>query len=309
MSFKNVLVTGITGFIGSVLTRRLLQEGYSVFGFARKSSDFWRIRDIVDHCDIRYVDLCDEKKTEKQVSLIRPDIIYHLAANRASPLITSADSDIFTNIVGTRNLLKSLSKYDYELFVNAGSSSEYGNKDSPMHEENFLEPNSYHSFAKGAQTLLCQCCAVAENRPIITLRLFSVYGPYERTNRLIPSVVRGCLNGTNLNLSDPLVSRDFVYVDDVIDVCLKVDKLSKHTGKIFNIGTGHQTNIQKIVDTVFYLTGKNVSCNWNTDGRVWDTRKWVASIVNTKFELGWTYKYDILSGLRKTIEWTKKYEF
>ena len=101
-----------------------------------------------------------------------------------------------------------------------------------MRETDLLEPNSYYAVAKGAQTLLCQHVAKAEQRPITTFRLFSVYGPFEEPSRLIPTLVRLCLEGRNLTLVDPETARDFVYIDDVVDAYLRIDKLAGLCGEV-----------------------------------------------------------------------------
>jgi len=188
-----------------------------------------------------------------------------------------------------------------------GSSSEYGTKLQSMEERDVLEPNSYHSFTKGAQTNLVQTYGLVEKRPVVTLRLFSIYGPHERKTRLIPAVIDACLNKKQLKLSSPNVVRDFVYVDDVIDVCLKMDKLKKNTGQIFNVGTGHQTSIKEVVEMTAKLTKYKPRCFWNKNERAWDTETWLASRQKTEKLLGWKSTTDLETGLKKTIEWTKKY--
>src|SRR5947208_936064 len=124
-----------------------------------------------------------------------------------------------------------------------------------MRETDLLEPNSYYAVAKGAQTLLCQHVAKAERRPITTFRLFSVYGPFEEPSRLIPTLVRLCLEGRNLTLVDPETARDFVYIDDVVDAYLRIDKLAGLCGEVMNIGTGVQRTLAPVGDTVLRETG------------------------------------------------------
>lgn len=284
-----ILLTGATGFIGKNLLSRLLEKQYSVLSLVSK--------------------LQNEYGVLTEIEAFNPDVVYHFAANQATTSfpIFSSEQDIKTNIVGTWNLLKALRNSDVKLIVNAGSSSEYGFKDDPMNENDVLEPNSYHSFSKGAQTNLVQTYGLVENKPVITLRLFSVYGPHERKTRLIPAVIDACLNKKELKLSSPGVVRDFVYVDDIVDVCTKIDVLKQHTGQIFNIGTRVQTSIQEVVDTCSRLTGYTPKCLWNEDQRTWDTKNWVSDCSKTEKLLGWKSKTSIEDGLKKTIEWTEKY--
>jgi len=303
---KKILITGATGFIGSNLCRRLVKEGHEVHIFSRFGTGFWRIKDLADKIKIWGVDLTDKYSVQKSINKINPQIIYHFAANEASPLRENANKDILINIIGTWNLLQSLSNCNYELFLNAGSSSEYGFKDCSMRENDLLEPNSFHSFGKCSQTLLCQTCAVVDKKPIVNLRLFSVYGPYERKTRLIPMVINNTLNDIPLNLSHPEVVRDFIYVDDVVDLCVDYKRFLPFSGEIFNIGTGIQSTIKEVVDTVFDLTGKFVGCNWQKNNRIWDTNKWVANTFKSSRDLKFVHSTNLRDGLRKTIEWTKK---
>lgn len=282
-----VLVTGHSGFVGKNLVARLLKEQHSVLALNSRLGNQYGVL--------------------AEVQSFNPDIIYHCAANKASSTKESAGKDIQTNIDGTWNLLNALKDCDYQLFVNLGSSSEYGRKDKAMNENDVLEPNSYHSFAKAAQTNLIQTYGLVENRPVVTLRLFSVYGPHERTTRLIPAVVDACLNKKDLKLSSPEVVRDFVYVDDVVDVCMKIDKLKQGVGNIFNIGTGQQTSIEEIVLLISKLTDTKPNYSWFQDERTWDTDTWVADCSKARRYLKWSHKTDIETGLAKTIEWTKKY--
>jgi len=304
---KRVLITGATGFIGSVLARRLIKEGHEVHAFIRPGSDTWRLDDVYDKFKAIYtVNLYNKDLVQTFVEHVNPEIIYHFAANRASSDSSSLSGDISTNIIGTWNLLEAAKKINYELFVNAGSSSEYGQKQYSMRETDVLEPNSYHSFAKGSQTLLCQTHASVEDKPIVTLRFFSVYGPYERKSRLIPAVILGALNKEILNLSYQWVSRDFIYIDDVVDVCLKIEQLCYCPGEIINIGTGSQSTIKQVVDIVSSVVGRELECSWESDGRVWDTDNWVADISACRESFSWEPKVSLREGLEKTINWMKK---
>jgi len=304
---KRILVTGATGFIGSHLCRKLLNDGNIISIFIRPNSDIWRIEDIQRDIKFYEVDLVEKISLFSAIKDIKPDVIYHFAANKASSQSDSVDGDIKTNILGTYNLLDTLLPYEYKLFVNAGSSSEYGTKRQGMRENDYLEPNSYHSFAKGAQTLFCQTHALIETKPIINLRFFSVYGPYERPGRLITSVIRNTLEGKELDLAFRGIARDFVYVDDVIDLCLKLEDNCGifYNGEIFNVGTGIQSTIGDVVDTVFELTGKEVKCNWGRKGKDWDSPIWFSDSSKIYEAFGWKPKTSLREGLRKNIEWMK----
>src|SRR5581483_3388167 len=145
---------------------------------------------------------------------------------------------IETNIIATKNLLFASQDIPYSCFINTGSSSEYGLKRHPMKETDFLEPLSYYAVTKASATLLCQAFAKLHNKPIITFRLFSVYGPLENKTRFIPSAISAGIHDTVLPLTEGIVRRDFIYIDDVIDAYIHATHLPAKPGEIYNIGTG-----------------------------------------------------------------------
>lgn len=306
MSAKRILITGAAGFVGAVLARRVLELGHEVHVVTKSTSPSWRLADVARDLRIHQGDLTDEAGMQRVVAETRPDIVYHLATHGAYPFQTNADGIIQTNILGTWNLLKALARTDYEVFVNTGSSSEYGFKEYAMRETDLLEPNSYYSVAKCAQTLLCQHVANTEQRPITTFRLFSVYGPYEEQSRLFPTLIRQCLEGRDLTLVDPETARDFVYVEDVVDAYLRIDELARLRGEVLNIGSGVQSSLAQVVAAVLAETGAKVTCHWNAmPARIWDAKTWVADCTKSKRLLGWRATTSLAEGIARTVAWTR----
>ena len=271
LSNERFFLTGGTGFIGACLARQLVEAGAEVHLLVRESADRARLKDIDGKLTFHVGDLTGAQ-LESIVKAVQPTVIYHLAVHGDYPFQTDADETIRTNVFGTWNLLKACASIDYKVFVNAGSSSEYGSKPHAMRETDVLEPNSYYAVAKSAQTLVCRHTARIEQRPINTFRLFSVYGPYEEPTRLVPTVVRHCLEGRALEMVSPGTARDFVYVDDVVDAFLRIEKLGSLCGEVLNIGTGLQSTVKDIVDAAVAATGNAPPVRWGVmDARPWDT--------------------------------------
>jgi nucleoside-diphosphate-sugar epimerase len=292
--------------VGAVLCRRLLRDGGEVHVILKPTTSTWRLDEIRDDLRIHAGDLRDEVETAALVAAARPEVVYHLATHGAYPFQTDADVIIQANILGTWNLLKALSSIDYQVFVNTGSSSEYGFKQYAMRENDLLEPNSYYSVAKCAQTLLCQHVARQENHAITTFRLFSTYGPFEEPSRLVPTLVRRCLAGEDLHLVAADTARDFVYVDDVVDAYLRIDALTRLQGEILNIGTGVQRTVREVVDLVLRHTGSSVRCGWGEmPSRIWDTSTWVADCTKARRLLGWEPATSLSDGLALTVAWAR----
>ncbi|MBZ0185977.1 MAG: GDP-mannose 4,6-dehydratase [Candidatus Obscuribacterales bacterium] len=173
-----------------------------------------------------------------------------------------------------------------------------------------IEPNSYYAITKAAATMACRQVSSAKGLYIPTLRLYSVYGPYEDPKRLMPTMIGKGLAGTLPPLVDPDIARDFVYIDDVIDAYLKATtKKSNEFGPIYNVGSGTQTSIGDIVSVARKQFDIKTEPEWGSmDNRKWDSSNWVANIEKIKTELGWQPQIPIDTGLERFASWIKSTE-
>lgn len=298
------LLTGATGFIGSCLLRRLVEEKADVHIILRRQAHLWRINDLLKQVGLHYSDLSDWEETYQIMKRVRPDVVYHLSAHGTYSEQNDPDQIILTNFNGSWNLLKAANAVGYKLFVNTGTSSEYGFKLNPMKESTALDPTSYYAVTKAAFTLLCNYVARQEKKPIVTLRPFSVYGPYEQPTRLIPTLMKALYSGEAMKLVKSSIARDFVYIDDIVDAYLRIDDLRRHGGEIFNIGTGKQTTIRQLVMTAIKVTGRKTKLEWGgMPSRSWDTNRWVADINKVRKFLHWRPQKNLPKGLRLTWDW------
>jgi len=303
---EKVFITGATGFIGSNLARRCLERGGEVFINTRKTSDTWRIRDILPEVNVVPADISEYQKLRDALRKIHPDVIFHTAVYGGSADQKITEKIIETNINGTVNLVRSCRDVGVSLIVNTGSSSEYGIKNSAMNESALLEPVTEYGVSKAAATLFCQSFAAAYNLPIVTLRLFSPYGRYEQKSRLVPSVILAALQRINPKISSPGFVRDFVYIDDVLDAYESAISLRNPSGKIFNIGSGQQHSVGEVVDGIIRILGNEVAYETGTP-QAWKNEPavWQADIHKAKSELGWKPEYSLERGLAATVDWFK----
>jgi nucleoside-diphosphate-sugar epimerase len=306
LSGEKVFITGATGFIGSNLTRRSLERGAEVFINIRNTSDTWRIRDILNEVNPIPVDITEYEKLKDLLKEIQPDVIFHTAAYGGSADQKNTEKIIETNIIGTVNLVRSCRDINVNLFVNTGTSSEYGMKNSAIKESDLLEPVTEYGVSKASATLFCQTSAVTQNLPIVTLRLFSPYGPYEQKTRLIPSVILAALQKTNPRITSRQFVRDFIFIEDVLDAYEAVIDVKNASGKIFNIGSGEQHSVGEVVDTVIDLLGNEVTYEVGIPQR-WKNEPpfWQADIEQATSELNWKPRYSFGKGLAATIDWFK----
>ena len=304
---RKILITGSTGFIGANLARKFLKIGAEVYILTRITSDKWRIKDILKDVNEYCVDLLDYEKLASIILDIKPEIIFHTAIYGGYPFQKDIKKIIESNFIGTVNLVNACQKVDFELFVNTGSSSEYGLKSKPMIEGDMLEPVNDYGVSKAAATLYCQAVARREKVPIVTLRLFSPYGYYEEPTRLIPAVIMACLRGENPKVTSPNYVRDFIFVEDAIDAYIRVIETSDISGEIFNIGYGKEHSVGEVVDEIIKLTGSKVKPEWGNAPK-WsnEPNNWQVDIFKAKDVLKWEPKHRLEKGLAKSVKWFRE---
>src|SRR5262245_25576497 len=217
---RRALVTGASGFVGSNLARRLLREGHRVDLLLRPGHAGWRLAEIEGEVRQHAATLADRDAVARVIDEVRPDWVFHLAAHGAYSTQRDHLAMIETNVVGTVNLVDACVASGVEALVNAGSSSEYGFKDAAPAETAWLDPNSHYAVTKACATHYGRLTARTHPLRVTTLRLYSVYGPYEEPTRLIPSLIVHGLRGALPPLVAPDVARDFVYAEDVVDAFL-----------------------------------------------------------------------------------------
>lgn len=299
------LVTGAGGFIGSNLVRALIAQNIPVHIIWKRSTDPWRLHDVKDRLTFHAIDLLDKRALTRLVKKVTPDFIFHLASYGAYPRQTDPLKMEEVNIRGTRHLLEATLDLPYRVFVHTGTSSEYGFKDHPMREEEALSPISYYAITKATATHLCQVVSQTFHKPIVVLRPFSVYGPYEEGSRLVPTAIRAILCKGRIRLTPGHERRDFVYIDDIVSAYLgAIEHAANVAGHVINIGTGTESTNDEVVRTLFGVAGQTVPVKkGGFPTRSWDTSHWVADISRAARLLGWKPAYTLTQGLSKTFQW------
>ena len=301
---KRVLVTGGSGFVGANLVRRLLCDGHDVHLLLRPGYQTWRLIGLLDQIRVHEIQLHDAESVARTVKEIRPEWIFHLAANGAYSWQTDLNQMVQTNVQGTMALVTACLHTGFEAFVNAGSSSEYGYKSTPPPEREFLEPNSHYAVTKASATLFCRYMSQRERVPITTLRLYSVFGAYEDPKRFIPALIVNGLKRRYPPLVSPETARDYVYIDDVVNAFILAASKHNDIGEVYNIGTGIQTSIADAVAIAKQIFNIKEDPIWGSmPNRTWDTHIWVADNTCAVNRLGWHPKTCFTDGFKKTVEW------
>lgn len=302
---RSVLVTGAAGFVGANLTRRLLADGHRVTGVVRQGGDMWRLEDVAGDLEATAIDMRDGDALRRVVERVKPDWVFHLAAHGAYSWQNDLRRILETNFLGTVDLVEACRAVGCEALVHAGSSSEYGYTDRPATETDHPEPNSEYAVAKSSATAYCRFVAQSGALNAITLRLYSVYGPYEDPRRLIPTLVTAGIGGQFPPLVAPDVSRDFVAVDDAVEAFLRAaTSRSEEPGAIYNVGTGVQTSMREVVAVVREVMSIEAEPVWGSaPPRRWDTTTWVADCSKIHRELGWQAQLSFREGFENTAHW------
>jgi dolichol-phosphate mannosyltransferase len=212
---------------------------------------------------------------------------------------------ILTNVLGTSVLLDAAVGRGFDAFVYAGSSSEYGIKDHAPNEDESLSPNSDYAVTKAAATMLCANVGRTLGLNVATLRLYSVYGPWEEPTRFVPALAVYGLAGRLPPLASPTTARDFVYIDDVVEAFLAAATVrSPDPGGIYNIGAGKQVTLGEAVDAAKRLLRIQATPDWGGHaGRSWDASVWVSNPTRAYRILGWKAMRSFESGLAAFVDW------
>lgn len=310
-----VLVTGGAGFIGSHIAERLTSLGHEVTVLddlstgSRENLHSFSNRPNFLFCQSSILDL---PLLRELIKSHRIEQICHQAARPSvarsieDPMATHA-----TNVTGTLNLLMAAREAGCERVVIASSSSIYGNTPVlPKQEEMNYQPRSPYAASKVAGELYLQVFHIAYGLSTIGLRYFNVYGPRQDPNShyaaVIPKFIKLALKGEPLPIEgDGSQTRDFTYIDDVVNANLLALMVPELHGECVNIGYGEQTSILSLAKTIISQTRSSSRIVYQ-DPRPGDVRDSLADISLAKSLLGYKPEYRLANGLGATIDWYRK---
>ena len=306
---KKVLVTGGSGFIASHLCRRLINNCSELFVTTKYNSviDNIRLVDIWDdlhplEIDLRNVDAL------KVLKSIKPDIIYHFAAyNHVGDSFVNVSEAIDSNSKGSVNILEA---YDsFERFIYISTSEVYGYQESiPFSEEMTPHPISPYSIGKYAGELYARMKQHIFDLPIVVIRPFNAFGPYQSKRAVIPEIIDKCISGKEIVTTTGEQTREFNYIDNLVDGFLLAAVEPKAIGEIINIGCGHEVSIRDLVMKIHTLSESDSNLKIG-ELKYRPTEIWRMFADNSKAEniLNWKPKVSFEKGLINTIEWFRKY--
>lgn len=264
------LVTGAAGFVGSRLSRRLLDEGYTVRG-VDCFTDYYdrriKERNIAQLSGDPSFTLMEEDLVDNPVELIRDvDLVFHQAAQAGVRASWGREFAHYThhNILATQRLLEVSRDAGLKRFVYASSSSVYGDAASlPMREDDLPRPISPYGVSKLAAEHLCILYHHNFGVPTVSLRYFTVYGPGQRPDMAFHRFLRAVLGGEELVIyGTGEQTRDFTYIDDIVEANLAAARAEAAVGKVYNIGGGSRITVNGVIGLISEVTGMPVKVQY-----------------------------------------------
>lgn len=306
---KKVLVTGASGFIGSHLTSLLIKEVAEVSIVVRynsiehnvRLSPFWEDVEIFE-ADIRNIESLQPLHSK------RFDFIFHLAAyNHVGNSFLHVGEALETNSNGTANLLETVQ--DYEKFIYISTSEVYGEQELvPFVEHMHPHPNSPYSVGKYAGELYSLMKQRQSNNPIVVMRPFNAFGPYQSTRAVIPELIDKCLRGVPVLTTEGKQTREFNFVTDLAEGMLLAALSDKVIGEIINLGTGKDIAIRDVANLIHKKTRSKselrIGALPTRPNEIWEMR---SDSTKAQRLLGWEPKVSFEEGLDATIEWFRNY--
>ncbi len=306
------LITGGAGFIGSHITRRLVNLGAKVIVVDNMASGKMRnIEDVLDKISFIQKDIRDDAALAQALAGV--DYICHQAALRSVPKSVDNPAEYNdVNVTGTLKLFLKAKEKGIKKIVCASSSSVYGERvDFPEREDDTAKPISPYAATKLIVEHYSYVFCKLYGMEIANLRYFNVYGPRQSLDDEYAVVVPKFINCLLKNEPPPIYGdgnqeRDFTFVDNVVDIniaCLIKENIA---GDVFNVGAGSPNSINDLLDNLKKIIGSKIQPEFRPS-RPGDVRKTHADISKAKKILGWQPKVNFRQGLEKTVEWFKSH--
>ncbi len=309
---KRCLVTGGAGFIGSNLSRYLANIGAKVLVIDNFSTGIKTNTMDFDNLDIQIVDLdiSNQEITAKYFSKI--EFVFHQAAvpsvpkSIAEPLLTNK-----SNVQGTLSVLENSRLNNVKKVVYAASCSVYGDTEMlPKSESQIPSPLSPYAVQKLAGEMYCKTYFDNYGLSTTSLRYFNVYGPYQDPNSeysaVIPIFIRQALQNKPITIfGDGTTSRDFIYIEDIIQANLRAAISAKSDGHVINVAYGYNFTLNELANKIIESVGSSSTIEYS-EFRKGDVLHSLAALSEAKRLIGYNPKFDLLSGLEKTIQFFRQ---
>ena len=306
-----MLITGGAGFIGSNIAHAALDKGHDVVVLDDMSTGrVENLSDIAGKITLVRASILDTKKLA--AAMRGADYVLHQAALASVPRsVKDPAATNQTNVTGTLNVLLAAKDAGVKRVVYASSSSVYGNLETlPKREDMKPCPESPYAVSKLAAEQYAMSFYSVYGLETVALRYFNVYGPKQDPDSqyaaVMPIFIRVMLAGRRpVIFGDGNQTRDFTFVEDVVEANFRATEASGAAGGVFNIAFGKRITLNNLVEKINGITGKNIAPVHEAE-RPGDVRHSLADIGAARKVLGYSPSHSVDDGLAKTIEWYRK---
>ncbi|SHF68552.1 UDP-glucuronate 4-epimerase [Modicisalibacter ilicicola DSM 19980] len=321
-----VLITGMAGFIGHALARRLARNhGHEIVGIDNLN-DYYdvaikqaRLNDLADFDNVRFqrLDLTDEAGMQRLFAGPRFDCVVHLAA-QAGVRYSLDHPQVYgqSNLIGHLNVLEGCRRQRVGHLVYASSSSVYGlNARAPFSVEDSVDqPVSLYAATKKSNELMAHAYSHLYGLPTTGLRFFTVYGPWGRPDMALFKFTRNILDGKPIELyNQGVMSRDFTYIDDITESIVRIMDLAPEPEtsdntpyRLYNIGHGSPVNLVELVRTLEEATGLEARCDY-LPMQPGDMQHTWADAEPLFAATGFRPSIEVAEGVRRFVAWYRRY--
>ena len=287
---KKILIIGSNGFLGHNLSLSLNKLGYDLFLLCKK-----RDKKKISNAKYLYCDLSNKKKLKK-ILVQDFDFAINVSGNINHNNKKETNKVHYSYI---KNVINILNKKKINLFIQIGSSLEYGRSKSPQKEITKCKPISHYGKAKYKTSKFLMSKKFSFN--VVILRLYQVYGPFQKSNRLIPYVIKNCLKNKSFNCSDGRQYRDFLYIDDFVNLIIKILKYKKNKTSIYNVGYGYPHQVKNVINRIKLIINKGLPKFGKIEMRQDEIKSLFPNLKKITKKYNWNAKVNLNEGLKKTI--------
>lgn len=308
---KRYLVTGAAGFIGSAIAQSLLDEGNEVWTIDNLSTGF---RENIPKEVVFIEGDCQDPESINKLDGTKFDAVLHFAGQSSGEIsFDDPTYDLRTNTESTLRLIKYALENHCKRFIYASSMSVYGEvEDKAVSENHPAKPLSFYGVGKLASENYMRIYASKGLWPT-SLRLFNVYGPGQNMGNLRQGMVSiflaQLLKNDKVIVKGPLNRfRDFIFIDDCVDLVVRIIEDKRSFEGIYNIGTGIKTTVKQLLEKMMKISGmtKEIVVETGTPG---DQKGIYADISLAESQLGFQCRYSLDEGLAKMIDWAQQFSW
>jgi nucleoside-diphosphate-sugar epimerase len=255
-------------------------------------------------------DITDRTRVRDVVNEVMPEYVFHLAANKSRGVnIDDFRCCYEANLFGTLNLIEACEDSpNLVQLVALGTCEEYGGFDGPYSEVMREAPVSGYSCSKAAVTQLLQTLFRTRGIPVVILRPSLAYGPYQGDEMFLPAIIRSLVSGRRFAMSRGEQTRDFIYIDDVVEALIRASLVPEANGHVINICSGDPKRIVDIARQVASLIGGDAEGLIDVGAieyRPGEAMHYWGDRTKAKELLGWCPRVPLETGLKRTVEYYK----